>query len=203
MQAMGAFDQTLTMIFKQMVHRPEVYNQYTLRKIQFPYVDVDYERNVGNNGQQVATPATMRLHFDAIRVLSQRAATLAPAQLMPHDARKNPQGVSYDRVTHPTKVIWGAQDSMMPSSQRYKFKYALNNAPMVPVQTIEDAGHFSAMDQPERVAEALLDFIIDVEGKDRMGDIFLGYRKDEIWHGAETAMIRDLRHAYGVGGRRE
>ncbi len=203
MAAMGSFAQTITMIYKQMVHYPERLNQYTLREIQRPYMDVDYERNGGRgggDGSDVATPVTMKLDFDAIRVLSQRASTLMPAQLMPYDERRNPQGVKYQKITHPTFILWGDKDSMMPPSQRFKFKYAIRNA-TVRTQLIPDAGHFSAVDQPELVAEALLDFIIDVAGKDAMGDIFLGYRKDEIWHGAETQMHKELRKAYDVGGR--
>ena len=49
------------------------------------------------------------------------------------------------------------------------------------------------------MTEALLDFIIDVAGKDRMGDVFLGYWQEDIWHGNETLVHHDLRHIYHVG----
>lgn len=46
----AAFDQTLVQILKSMVHDPSKYNQYNLRYLAFPYVDVDYERNGKNDG---------------------------------------------------------------------------------------------------------------------------------------------------------
>ena len=56
----GAFDQTLVQIYKTMVYDPNVYNNYTLRSITFPYVDVDYERNPKGDGvTDVATSTTM------------------------------------------------------------------------------------------------------------------------------------------------
>jgi len=53
-------------------------------------------------------------------------------------------------------------------------------------------------DQPELVAEAILDFITDVVGKKNMGDIFLGYWQDDIWHGHESTLIKRLREIYGI-----
>jgi len=134
-----------------MVHNQEGYNQYVLRDLQGPYVEVDYERNVplpglipGPEGRDLATPVTMELDFNAIRVLSQRASILSPHLLLPYDEVFNPIGVQYDNVTHPSLVIWGAQDPMMPAHQRFLFKYAMRNAATVRTQLIPDAGHFSA-----------------------------------------------------------
>ncbi len=100
--AFGAFDQTLVQIYKTMVYDSRVYNQYTLKRITFPYVDVDYERNVAGDGvTDVATSTTLRLKMHNIRVLAERAAVLSPALLLPYDARSNPEGVDYENITAP------------------------------------------------------------------------------------------------------
>ena len=70
----------------------------------FFYRDVDYERNEPGN---VASPTTMLLKFDALRVLSQRATNLLPTLLLPFDAQANPQGVRYFNIRHPSLVMWG------------------------------------------------------------------------------------------------
>ncbi|MCB1986245.1 MAG: hypothetical protein H6936_10105 [Burkholderiales bacterium] len=46
----SAFDQTLVQILKFKVSDPAKYNQYSLRYLIFPYIDVDYERNGANDG---------------------------------------------------------------------------------------------------------------------------------------------------------
>ncbi|MDZ4261816.1 MAG: alpha/beta hydrolase, partial [Pseudomonadota bacterium] len=80
----AAFDQTLVQILKTMVHDPSKYNQYNMRYLTFPYVDVDYERNGSGDGvTDVAKSTTMRLKLHNIRVLADRAAILSPALLLP------------------------------------------------------------------------------------------------------------------------
>lgn len=184
--AMGAIDQTMVQIFKTMVHKPDnVYNQYSLRTIKFPYIDTDYER-------PGATSMTLRLKWPAIRVLADRSAILAPDLLLPYDDKKNPKGVQYTNIDVPTAVLWGDKDNMMPPNQRLRNIYAIS-ADVIPIR-IGGAGHFAATDQPDWVAEAILTFIISVVGPGNMGDIFLGF--DGIWKGDEAMMIEDLRAIY-------
>nr|QBK92155.1 MAG: haloalkane dehalogenase [Pithovirus LCPAC304] len=189
--AMGALDQTMVQIFKTMVHKPDnVYNQYSLRSIKFPYIDVDYER-------PGASSMTMGLHWDAIRVLTDRSAILAPDLLLPYDAKKNPKGVKYDKIDVPTAVLWGDKDNMMPPLQRLRYIYAHSHpkAKVMPIR-IGEAGHFAASDQVNWVSESILTFIIFVMGPGKMGDIFLGF--DGIWKGDEAMMRKDLRRIYGM-----
>lgn len=86
MMAMGGFDQTLVQIYKTMVHHQSVYNQYKLRDIIYPYVDVDYERSRKTSvSKENAKSLTLRLKYQNIRVLADRAAVLSPVLLLPFD----------------------------------------------------------------------------------------------------------------------
>lgn len=192
--AMGAADQTMVQIFKTMVYDPNKYNQYNLKDITFPYIDDDYERNTYKNGED-ASSVTMRPHMEAMRVLTDRAAVLAPALLLPYDPVRNPKGVEYGNITVPVLVLWGEFDNMMPANQIYRFALALHNTD---VQTglIPRAGHFAGTDQPERVAEEILNFIRRIVGTSNLGDIFLGYTG--IWKGDEENVIDDMRHLYDL-----
>ncbi|GAH46420.1 unnamed protein product, partial [marine sediment metagenome] len=90
-KAMGAIDQTMVQIFKTMVHDPNVFNQYNLRMLKHPYIDVDYDRSKYRDGED-ATSLTLRFKWEAIRVLADRSAILSPALLLPYDEIKNPKG---------------------------------------------------------------------------------------------------------------
>jgi pimeloyl-ACP methyl ester carboxylesterase len=195
-QLFGAFDQTLVQIFKTMVYDPNVYNQYNLRWVTFPYVDVDYERNRARDGvTDVAKSTTMRLKLHAIRVLAERAAILSPALLLPHDGLKNPEGVRYQETRVPAQIIWGEFDNMMPAAQTERFAYVLGTD-NVEIQYVPRAGHFAAVDNPWFVADAIVNFIRRVAGRGALADINLG--SHGIWKGDERLMIRDLRTIYGL-----
>jgi len=149
---MAAFDQTLTQIYKTMVHNPnKVYDQYTLRDIQFPYMDVDYHKNNANS-------LNMGLKWWAIHVLADRASRLGSPQLFPRTS-KNPNGVNYFAMTMPTCIVWGLNDNMMPAMQRFRLQQLMRNA-LVDTKPIQEAGHFVSTDQPHLVAEAITSFII-------------------------------------------
>ena len=194
--AFGAFDQTAVQIFKTMVYQPHVYDQYSLRLITFPYVDVDYERNrTGDGVSDVATSTTLRLNFHNLRVLADRVSVLSPAQLLPYDAAHQPLGVRYDNITVPTLVMWGEYDNMMPAAQTQRFAYVLGTDD-VQITYVPRAGHFAHMDQPLFVADTIINFIRRVVGRRAMGDINLGH--EGIWKGDERHMIQDLRAIYGI-----
>ena len=182
--AMGGIDQTMVQIFKTMVHNPDtVWNQYSLRAIKGTYIDTDYDRTGADS-------LTLSLKFDAIRVLTDRSAILAPDLLLPYHKTKNPKGVDFSKITVPSLILWGSYDSMMPWAQLYRFKYALENS-RVQIESIPDAGHFAATDQPDYVVESILNFLHRELGKDVLADIFLGLTG--IWKGDEELLIRDLR----------
>lgn len=175
--AMGDADQTFVQILKTMVYDSSKYNQYNLRDLMFPYVDVDYERNAYCHGEH-ASSQTMRLHFDSLRVLADRSAVLSPSLLLPYDNIQNRQGVRYENITVPVLVLWGEDDNMMPANQIYRFVLAMHNTE-VQTQLIPRAGHFAGTDQPDRVAEEIINFIRRIVGTSNMADIFLGY--SGIW----------------------
>jgi pimeloyl-ACP methyl ester carboxylesterase len=193
--AFGAFDQTLVQILKTMVHDPAVYNQYNLRNLAFPYVDVDYERNTLGDGADVATSATMGLKMHNIRVLADRAAVLSPSQLLPYHPEKNPEGVKYSEITIPTLIMWGEYDNMMPALQTQRYANVLGTDD-VQITYVPRAGHFAAEDQPRYVADTIVNFLRRVVGRSNLADINLG--NEGIWKGDEAAMIEDLREIHNI-----
>ncbi len=194
---MGAFDQTLVQIFKTMVYDSSVYNQYKLRLITFPYVDVDYERNKSTDGvADVAKSVSMRLKMHNIRVLADRAAILSPALLLPYHPNKNPNGVKYSNIKVPTLIMWGEFDNMMPAAQTQRFANVLGTDD-VQVTYIPRAGHFAGTDQPAFVADTIINFLRRVKGRKALADINLG--NTGIWKGDEAELIKDLRGIHGIG----
>ena len=187
MKAFGVADQTMVQIFKTMVYDPNKYNQYNLRDIIGTYVRVDYDTLDSDS-------LTMGLDLNALRVLADRSAILAPKLLLPYDLELNPFGVDYSKITIPVIVLWGEFDNMMPANQIYRFANAIHNAP-VHIGLIPRAGHFAATDQPDKVAEELLNFMREHMGITALADIFLGFTG--IWKGDEELLIRDLRRIYG------
>lgn len=195
-QMFADFDQTAVQILKTMVHNPERYNQYNLRWITFPYVDVDYERNAAGDGvTDVATSTTMRLKLHNLRVLAERAAVLSPALLLPYHEEKNPEGVKYGRIDVPSLVMWGEYDKMMPAAQTQRFAYA-HGTDDVQITYVPRAGHFAGHDNPGFVADTLVNFIRRVAGREALADVNLG--NEGIWKGDERRMIDDLRAIYGI-----
>lgn len=194
--AMGAFDQTLVQIYKTMVYDSSVYNQYKLRNVTYPYVDVDYERNGKGDGvTDVAKSITMGLKMHNIRVLADRAAILSPALLLPYHAKKNPNGVDYSKITVPSLIMWGEFDNMMPAAQTQRYANVLGTDD-VQITYIPRAGHFAGTDNPKNVADTIVNFIRRVMGRSAMADINLG--NEGIWKGDEAEMIKDLRSIHGI-----
>lgn len=196
--AMGfaAFDQTLVQIYKTMVYDPNKYNQYMLKSITFPYVDVDYERNPKGDGvTDVATSATMGLKLHAIRVLADRASILSPALLLPHHPEHNPEGVKYENITVPSLIMWGEYDNMMPAAQTQRFANVLGTDD-VQLTLVPRAGHFAGTDQPRYVSDTIVNFVRRVKGRAALADINLG--NEGIWKGDEAHTIMCLRVLHGV-----
>lgn len=187
----AAFDQTLVQILKTMVHDPSKYNQYNMRYLVFPYVDVDYERNGAGDGiNDVAKSTTMRLKLHNMRVLSDRAAILSPALLLPYHPQYNPNGVRYQDVTVPTLIMWGEYDNMMPNAQTQRFANVLGTDD-VQITYIPRSGHFPATDNPNGVADTLINFVRRVMGRSALADIYVG--NSNIWKGDERQMLQELR----------
>ena len=196
-QLFGAFDQTLVQILKTMVWNPAVYNQYKVRLLTFPYVEVDYARNSGpaDGISDVATSLSLRLNVHNMRVLADRAAILSPALLLPYCSRHNPRGPDYGLITVPTLVAWGEFDNMMPAAQTQRFAHVLGTDD-VQIVYIPRAGHFAHTDQPLLVADTILNFLRRVLGRSALADIYLG--NAGIWKGDERDLIVDLRRLYGI-----
>lgn len=192
----AAFDQTLVQILKSMVYDPAKYNQYNLRYLTFPYIDIDYERNDVNDGiSGVAKSTTLRLKLHNLRVLSDRAAILSPALLLPYHPKFNPNGVKYQNITVPTLIMWGEDDNMMPAAQTQRFAHVLGTKD-VQISYIPRAGHFPATDNPECVTDTIINFIRRIVGHQRLADVYIG--NHGVWKGDERQLIQELRVLYGL-----
>lgn len=195
-QMFADFDQRLVQILKSMVHNRHVFNQYNLRSLTFPYADVDYERNARGDGvSDVAKSTSMRLNLHNIRVLADRAAILSPALLLPFCPEGNPNGVAYDRITVPALIMWGEYDNMMPAAQTQRFANVLGTDD-VQITYIPRSGHFPGNDNPDFVADTLVNFIRRVVGRRALADIYVG--NWGIWKGDERDMVSDLRVINGI-----
>lgn len=127
-----------------------------MRRYREPYETIDYAKG-GSQLKRNAGYAQPKL--DAIRALAKRAASLDPNWMLQLD---------YTAIRSPVLILWGAQDIMMDPVAWFRLKNDIVNAP-VRVQTVEQAGHLCLVDRPEDVAEALLDFIIEHRGAERLG----------------------------------
>lgn len=61
------------------------------------------------------------------------------------------------RVRAPTLLVWGAEDRVVPPS--YAKRFASGIGGWVEIREIAEAGHVAELDQPDRVAEAILRFL--------------------------------------------
>ncbi|MBZ4014509.1 hypothetical protein CCS38_01800 [Streptomyces purpurogeneiscleroticus] len=61
-----------------------------------------------------------------------------------------------DRITAPTLVLWGAEDTWLPTNTGDRLTSAIPHAENT---TIPHAGHFLPEDQPQRTANALVEFL--------------------------------------------
>ena len=185
--AVGGLDQTMVQIFKTMTYDPNKWNQYVLRDIMGTYVDSDY--------RTLDTSLTMNLKLDAIRVLADRSAILSPGLLEPFDPIKNPKGLQFNRITVPSLILWGKQDNMMPEIQRHLFANVLYNSPCR-TQEIENAGHFAGTDKPNKVCDAIIDFVRQMYGPKVLGDGYLGL--DGIAKGNEELALEGIRGIFQI-----
>lgn len=207
--AMGSADSKMTGILKYMTHTKFPWDQYTLRRIKAPYVDTDYERphtdtrrvaiGVDADGKPMerviggATSLTLGLKTDNLRALAERAAVLSPNLLLPYDTDKNPEGLLFGRINMRIQIIWGLDDQMMPEAQRHRLRYLFSAAPSVRTDPIQNADHFVELDQPELVADRILDWIAETpEGRKSLADIFLGFPPTK-WEGNEDHVFEKFR----------
>lgn len=65
------------------------------------------------------------------------------------------------RILAPTLVLWGEADRLIPPGYAARFADAIGRgrSPEVQVRTIPGAGHLADLDEPDAVADALLDFL--------------------------------------------
>ena len=181
-EAAFSLTQTLFGIEKYMVQDRKRLNRYTESSFLSTYQDTRY--------QSGATAADMRPHYWNLAVLAARASRLAPRQLQPYDADENPSGLHVERIPSdkPVDIIWGIEDQMMPPVQVFRSVYLFPGR--VQGHFIADANHFSEVDQPYRVADAMTMAILR-ENKLAL-PIFLGDSPEFVYKGDEAEMRLQL-----------
>ncbi len=190
--AMGAFDQTAIQIYKTMVHKPDhVWNQWTYRWIQNPYVNVNYTKGYSS---------TMGLKWNNLRNLSDRSYVLGGPQLLPFHHIKNKIGVKYSKMTANCLILWGELDNMMPESQRHRLRYIINlatkNKVKVETRQVPNSGHFAGIESPDHVADSILDYLMAQYGVKMFKDVFLGFNNTILWKGDEKQVMENVRSTF-------
>lgn len=61
------------------------------------------------------------------------------------------------KISQPTLIVWGKDDSLTPLSYAKKFAGGIKNSQLV---VLEKAGHYSFLDQPEAFLDALKKFLL-------------------------------------------
>ncbi len=89
----------------------------------------------------------------------------------------------------------------MPPQQGWRFKLAHSNAPRFEFTLVPDAGHFAATDNPNYVAEKIIDFVSDVAGISSMPSVFMGYGST-LLKGDEAHLIASMNQTLGLKGGR-
>lgn len=79
---------------------------------------------------------------------------------------------------------------MMPAAQTQRFANVLGTDD-VQITYIPRAGHFPATDNPNGVADTIINFIRRVMGRNALADVYVG--NHSIWKGDERQMIDALR----------
>ena len=85
----------------------------------------------------------------------------------------------------------------MPNEQVHRFANVMPYS-SVSIVKIPRAGHLAGFDQPEIVAETIVNFVRSIVGVSGLGDIFLGLDSNRILKGDEDLMINDLRTIYSL-----
>jgi pimeloyl-ACP methyl ester carboxylesterase len=61
------------------------------------------------------------------------------------------------RIACPSLILWGSRDALVPASYAKRFADGIRGR--TEVRSIEGAGHLADLDAPEKVADAVLDFL--------------------------------------------
>lgn len=95
-------------------------------------------------------------HNSLVEIYVERAKTLATAAkyLWPIPNRGLDKRIH--RISTPTRLIWGSQDHVVPTSYADDFANAIRGAE---IRMIESAGHELMLEQPESVTAAIEEFI--------------------------------------------
>ena len=104
-----------------------------------------------------------RGHADAIDVWRRRLAALDAEALativLPYHARRDPSGL-LGEIAVPTAIVYGAEDAAITGSRRNDYLAIPGSSRWI----IDDAGHCSNLEQPERFNEIVADLLATIPG---------------------------------------
>ncbi len=191
---------TYTGLLETMFHRTsEIHNQYTMMLFQETYVENSYSDPKKN-------PKNTEYKAFAVRSLAEQASNiLGNGELLPYHSEKNQNGMDFSKWNVPILMLWGKNDKMMPEGQVYRFSNIVHKVNewrkendeesnlSLWYQVIDEAGHFAVSDQPERSADAILQFMHSVKKIDSksFAKSFLGF--DSLARQDEKQVIKDLK----------
>ncbi len=102
----------------------------------------------------------------AHRELSERGGARAMVRLS-KSARRNHLGERIGAISCPTQLIWGREDIVTPPNAALEFKKLIPDARLL---WLDQCGHAPMLEQPEAFADALIDFIDELDARDRDAD---------------------------------
>jgi pimeloyl-ACP methyl ester carboxylesterase len=107
-------------------------------------------------------PATLQNQPDVVKTAREMMLSTAPASAaagLRGMAERNDHTALLEKISVPTLIVVGEEDSITPPAEAEKMQRAIKNSRLV---RIADAGHLSPMEKPEEFNRALLDFLNDL-----------------------------------------
>lgn len=181
--------QTIAAIEKYMVFHRKRMNRYTETDYLFPYQDSNYLRG--------KTAAGMHHNEWGILCLANRSSRLAPRQLLPYHATKNPWGLRTWNFEGVFVVLWGTEDQMMPPTQLDRLLYLFPNASFVAVYEVDGADHFLEIDRPDAVSRIMIRAINGMLGRGTTRAM-VGLGTEATYKGDEPEIAAALDAFYGA-----
>lgn len=157
-----------TALKKTMHNKTEYLNQNTLQTFESEFIESEaYD-------DPKKTPFNTKINYWNIRCLAEHASSLlGKGQLLPKSST-NPNGLDFTKFNTAMFFLGSNEDNMMPLQTIIKLKWILdkvivfqednNIRQKLTIRTgiIDNAGHFSTSDQPEKIAIQIIDFVDNI-----------------------------------------
>jgi len=153
-------------------------------------------RNLKNHQSPLNLILDQYCSLDRKRILIDQIVSVAEFryQELPR-TDENVYGLQIENVKVPVLVIASDQDEVYPADCSNLFPAVYYNA-VVRVERLSKTGHFAQLDNPEKVAEMLLDFIRQDVGVGRLKSVFVGF--GAIGQPNEKQMVAEFSDLYEI-----